>query len=124
MSYYEEEEAPVEFVSKVEQYYLHFFYQTIQIVVNCILNRFQQKDRIETLQGMAILFLKALCDEDFDHEVQEMSSFFSGDLYKFKLKTQLKALTHILDEKQVAIKEAITIILSLNASQKLLVSGF
>ena len=24
LSYYEEEEAPVEFVSKVEEYYLHF----------------------------------------------------------------------------------------------------
>ena len=73
---------------------------------------------------MTILFLKALRDEDFDHEVQEMSPFFRGDLHKFKLKTQLKALTHILDEKQVAIKDAIAIILLLNASEKLLVSGF
>ena len=38
------------------------------------------------------------------------------------LKTQLKTLTHIVDEKQVAIKDAITIISSLNTSQKLLVS--
>ena len=51
-----------------------------------------------------------------------MSSFFSSDLNKFKLKTQLKTLTHIVGEKQVAIKDAITIISSLNASQKLLVS--
>ena len=72
MSYYEEEEAPVKFVSKVEKYYL-LFYQAIEIVVNCILNRFQQKDHIETLQKMAILLLKALRDEDFDHELQQMS---------------------------------------------------
>ena len=71
---------------------------------------------------MEILLLKALCDEDFDHELQQMSSFFSSDLRKFKLKTQLKSLTHIVDEKQVAIKDAITITSSLNASQKLLVS--
>ena len=45
----EEEKAPVEFVSKVEEYCLHFFYQAIEIVVDCILNRFQQKDHIETL---------------------------------------------------------------------------
>ena len=57
LSYYEEEEAPVEFVSKVEEYYLHFFYQATEIVVNCILNRFQQKDHIEILQKMAILLL-------------------------------------------------------------------
>ena len=51
-----------------------------------------------------------------------MSSFFSSELHKFKLKIQLKTLTHIVDEKQVAIKDAITIISSLNASQKLFVS--
>ena len=48
--------------------------------------------------------------------------FFSSDLHNFKLETQLKTLTHIVDEKQVAIKDTITIISSLNASQKLLVS--
>ena len=41
---------------------------------------------------------------------------------KLKLETQLKTLTHIPDEKQVGIKDTITIISSLNASQKLLVS--
>ena len=71
---------------------------------------------------MAILLLKALRDEIFDHEPQKMFSFFSSDLHKFKLKTQLKALTNIADEKEVAIKDAIKIISSLNSSQKLLVS--
>ena len=40
-SHYEEEEAPVEFEYKVEEYYHHFFYQAIEIVANCIHNRFQ-----------------------------------------------------------------------------------
>ena len=71
---------------------------------------------------MEILLLKALREEDFGHELQKMSSFFSSDLHKLKLKTQLKTLTHIVDEKQVGIKDAITIISSLNASQKLLIS--
>ena len=61
-------------------------------------------------------------DEDFDHELRQMPLFFSSDLHKFKLKTQPETLTHIVDEKQVAIKDAMTIISSLNASQKLLVS--
>ena len=51
-----------------------------------------------------------------------LSKFFSSDLHKFKLETQLKTLTNIVDEKQIEIKDAITIISSLNASQKLLVS--
>ena len=70
---------------------------------------------------MEILLLEALRDEDFDHELQQMSSFFNSDLHKFKLETQLKTLTHIVGEKQVGIKDAITIISSLNASQKMLV---
>ena len=45
-----------------------------------------------------------------------MSSFFSSELHKFKSEIQLKPLNHIVDEKQVAIKDAITIISSLNAS--------
>ena len=61
-------------------------------------------------------------DEDFDHELQQMSSFFSSKLHAFKLETQLKILNHIVDEKQAGIKDSITIISSLNASQKLLVS--
>ena len=50
-----------------------------------------------------------------------MSSFFISDLRKFKLGTQLKTLNYIVNEKQVGIKNDITIISSLNASQKLLV---
>ena len=65
---------------------------------------------------MEIMLLKALRDEDFDHELHQMSTFFKGDLHKFKLETQLKTFTHIVDEKQVGIKDAITIISSLNAS--------
>ena len=47
---------------------------------------------------------------------------FSSDLDKIKLETQIKPLKNIVDEKQVRIKEAIKIISSLNASQKVLVS--
>ena len=39
---------------------------------------------------MEILLLKALCEEDFGHELQQMPSFFSSDLDKFKSETQLK----------------------------------
>ena len=59
-----------------------------------------------------MLLLKALREGNFGHELQQMSSFFSSHLNKFKLETQLKTLTHIVDEKQVEIK----------ISQKLLAS--
>ena len=46
---------------------------------------------------MEILLLKALREEDSDHELRQMSSFFSSDLEKFKLDTQLKILIHIVE---------------------------
>ena len=64
---------------------------------------------------MEILRLKALPEKYFHHEIQQMPSFFSSVLHKSKLETQLKILTHILDEKQVGIKDALTFISSLNA---------
>ena len=70
---------------------------------------------------MEILLLKALREEGFGHELQQMSSFFSSDLHKFKLGTQMKTLTHIVDKKQVRIKDVIIIISLLNKSHKLLV---
>ena len=48
--------------------------------------------------------------------------FLAVTCMKLKLETQLKTLTHIVDEKQVVRTDAMAIISSLNASQKLLIS--
>ena len=40
------------------------------MVVNCIRNIFQHIDYIQTLQTMEILFLKALREKNFGHELQ------------------------------------------------------
>ena len=98
MSYYEEEKNTTT-----------IFYEAIEIVVNCIRNRFQQKDLFETLEAMKILFLKVLHEEDFGHELSANVFVFSSDLHKFKLETQLKTLTHINDEKKVGIKDFTTV---------------
>ena len=70
---------------------------------------------------MEILLLKALPDEDFDNELQQMLSFFSIGMHKFKL-GPTENFDPFVDEKQVGIKDAITIISSLYASQNLLAS--
>ena len=100
-NYYEEGEPPAEFVSTVEEHYSQILHQAIDMFVNCIHNKFQRKDYIETLQAMEMLLLKAFREDDFGHELQQMSSFFSSDLDKFKLETQLKILIHIVDENKL-----------------------
>ena len=77
---------------------------------------------MEALHEMEIMLLKASREESFDHELQQMPSFLSGDINKFILETTLKTLTQIVDEKQVVTKDATKSISSLNASQKLLAS--
>ena len=89
-SHQEEEEAPVELVSKVEEQYYHFFYQVIEIVVNCTRNRFQQKNLIETLQTIETLPLEVLREEDFVYKCQQTFSFFSSGLCKIKIKDPTK----------------------------------
>ena len=58
-SRYEDGEAPAEFASTVEEHYRQIFYQTIDMVTNCIRDRFQQRDYTETFPTMENLLLKA-----------------------------------------------------------------
>ena len=62
------------------------------MVVNCICNTFQPKAYSENLHTTKIMLLKALCDEDFAHKFQQMSS--SSGLHKIRLETQVKTLTY------------------------------
>ena len=52
------------------------WYQATDMIVNCIRARIQQKDFIETLQTMENLLLKALREEYFGLELQQISPFF------------------------------------------------
>ena len=115
-NHYQKDKSPVEFIYKVEEYCHHFFIKQLKQLPTVFAIDFKKKDFNETLQTMEILFLKALREEGFCHELQQMSSLFSSDLHKFRLGTQLKTLTHIVDEKEIKIKDTI-IILSLSASK-------
>ena len=88
-SFYEKGGAPVKFVSKVEEYYRHFFFIKQLIwpifILICICNRFQQKNYSETLQVREIMLLKALREGNFGHKLQQMPSFFSSNQDQFKL---------------------------------------
>ena len=63
------------------------------MVANCIRDRFQQKDYIFIRKAA----LKALREKEFGHELQQMSLLLNSGLDKFKLETQRKTLTDIVD---------------------------
>ena len=73
LSYYEEEEAAVEFATKVEEHYNHFFIKRLKQLSTVFVVYLKKKDLTETLQALEILLLKALCEEDFSSEPQKMS---------------------------------------------------
>ena len=54
------------------------------MVVNCIRGTFQKKDYIETIQAIEMRLLKALPEENFGHELQQISSFLSTNWDNFK----------------------------------------
>ena len=107
-SHYEEGEAPVEFVSTVEEHYHQVFISAE------ILHR--------NSSGNKNTGFKSVAWTRFWSWTLAISLLFSSDLDKFKLETQIKTFKNIADEKQVGIKEAIKITSSLNASRKLIVS--
>ena len=47
------------------------------MVVNCIRDRFQKRDYIETLQTIKMLLLKALREDSFGHKLPQISSFLA-----------------------------------------------
>ena len=78
----------------------NFFIKQLTWLSTVFVIGFSRTNYIETLQTMGILLLKALREEDFGHKLQQIPLFFSSNLDKFKLETQLKTLIHIVDEKQ------------------------
>ena len=108
LSHYEEGEAPVEFVSTVEEHYHQIFISAEILHWNS--------------SGNGNTAFKSVAWRRFWSWTLAISLLFSNELDKFKLETQIKTLKNIVDEKQVGTKEGMKIILSLNASRKLLVS--
>ena len=96
MSHYEEGEAPVEFVSTVEEHY-H------QIFISAEILHWNSSDNGNNA-------CKSVAWTRFWSWTLAISLLFSSDLDKFKLETQIKTFKNIVDEKQVGIKEATKII--------------
>ena len=59
---------------------------------------------------MEIPLLTPFREEDFGYDLQQMSSFFSSDLDKFKSETQLKTLIHIVDENKLEAYEVLKLV--------------
>ena len=107
MSHYEEGEAPVKFVSTVEEHNRQNFHWAEMLSWKS--------------SGKGKTAFKSVAWRRFWSWTLAIFLLYSNDLDKFKLETQIKTFKNIVDEKQVGIKEAIKIISSLNASRKLLV---
>ena len=105
MNHYEEGEAPAESVFTVQGHYRQDFYSAKILLWNSSDNGDNS--------------CKSVVRRRFRSWTLAIPLLFSSDLDKFKLETQIKTFKNIADEKKAGIKEAIKIILSLNASQVL-----
>jgi hypothetical protein len=68
--------------------YRKHYYEALDLVINCIKERFEQED-FQTYVQLQELLLKAARNEPFDNELEEVTMFY-GDFDKTLLKTQLE----------------------------------
>ena len=82
-----------EFHANVKHYYQQIYFESIDIVVNCIRSRFEQKDYVNCYAKVESTFLLAVKGEPFGEHILAIYSFYGDDLEQHN---QLKSLERFL----------------------------
>ena len=78
-----------EFHANVKHYYQQIYFESIDIVVNCIRSRFEQKDYVNCYAKVESTLLLAAKGEPFDEHILAICYFYGDDLDQHNLHTQL-----------------------------------
>ena len=86
-----------EFHANVKHYYQQIYFESIDIVVNCIRSRFEQKDYVNCYAKVESTLLLAAKGEPFDEHILAICSFYGDDLDQHNQHTQLTILGTLFD---------------------------
>ena len=75
----------------VKQHYKQIYFQSVDLAIATIENRFEQKD-YKTYSALEQLIIKAAAKRDYLEELNEVVSFYASDFSKSELETQLELL--------------------------------
>ena len=102
-AHFEEGTAPTEFHSTVKEFYCRIYYEALDLIVESIRDRFDQRE-YRVYQCLENLLLKAAkLQEDFTKELQLAVSTYTSDIHESNLQMQLQTLGSAVHEKVVNI---------------------
>jgi hypothetical protein len=89
---YDEGTSESEFHTDSKAFYRQHYYETIDLIVNCIQARFEQLG-YAVYRDLEQLLVKASLGEDISSELQEVCSFYKDDFQKELLQAQLETFS-------------------------------
>jgi len=117
---YETGSAECEFAVSPKDHYRQIYYEGLDLIVNCIRNRFDQPG-YKVYCNLQELLLKASAKADYEEEHDFVTKFYGNDFDPLALKTHLTLYSTLFAEKNIAeptIQDVFTCIRSLSPAQK------
>ena len=110
------------FPHQVEDYYLPFFFEGIDRIVNGIEMRFDQPG-FQTYKKLENVLLKAANKESYDDDIEFITQLYGSDLNLQQLKLHLNILSSILPQSSIAydLSSIVEFIKKLSPIQKALI---
>ena len=110
---YEYGNAPAEFASEPEDCYRRIYYETLDLIVESINERFDQPG-YGLYSNLEQLLLKAVRHDNYDEELTSVSNLYEHDLHIEDLKFQLATLSVQLSDSHPSLSDILKYIQTLN----------
>ena len=105
-----------------KELYRKHYYEAVDLAINCIKDRFNQKD-FRTYAILQELLLKAAKNEPFEEELKEVIEFYEGDFDASLLRSQLSIFAEdIPDIKDINFSDVLNYLRGLGPGMKRLIS--
>lgn len=124
---YEDGEASPEFPDSVKSFYRSIYFNSLDVIITCIQNRFDQPGYTILSQLEAVL-LKAINNEEYSEELHSVCKFYKEEINSTLVKNQLDTLSATIyreinaDSTLLTFKELKAFMSNLTTAQKSLLS--
>ena len=119
---YETGRAEAEFPTSPYSHYRQIYYEGLDLIINCIKDRFEQEGYM-VYQRVQNLLLKAARHEDITADLDFVTSFYGADFDSQRLKTQLEMYTEMLrGSDNTSLQSIISHMKTMSSAQKTLLS--
>ena len=100
--------APGDNPPTVEDHYTSIYFQTLDVVINCIESRFDQLG-YRSYSHLESLLLKAASKKNFTEDLNFVCDLYKNDLERNSLKVQLESLAINIKETTPTLKDVVAL---------------